>query len=178
MEGVPMSKWPLTPLIPTSHVASLCRQVIDLPDHRCYPLEEYGKLRADGGRGSSEDNCTGILGEESLADYLGLEQGVDTRIYDNGGDGGVDLHYRGQTIDVKTASRDQRNPSLLVGAYQPLRADYYALVHRIGRTQFRLIGYSPRQFVANSPTREYEGEKVHVVPQENLFPFPLSIKKR
>lgn len=162
-----------TPFISSAQVPIQFQRIVEIPEYRAYPLKEYGRLRADGGKLDQENSCIGILGEEAFCQYLDMEYGVDTTVYDDGGDGGVDLTFAGQTVDVKTASRNQRNPALLVGAYQPLRAEYYALVHRIGSTQFRLIGYCPRQFVANSPTRELDGEEVHIVPQEDLFPFPF-----
>lgn len=168
-----MTDWSLTPFISAAQVPTQFQRVVEIPENRVYLLQEYGKLRADGGRFDRENSCIGIFGEECFCQYVGLKDGVDTAIYDDGGDGGVDLTFAGQTVDVKTASRNQRDPALLVGAYQPLRAEYYALIHRIGSRQFRLIGYCPRQFVANAPTREFNGEEVHVVPQEDLFPFPF-----
>lgn len=168
-----MTDGSLTPFISSAQVPTRFQPVVEIPESRAYPLEEYGRLRSDGGKLDRENSCIGILGEEAMCQYLGMECGVNTTVYNDGGDGGVDLTFAGQTVDVKTASRKQEHPALPVGAYQPLRAEYYALIHRIGSTQFRLIGYCPRQFVANAPTREFDGEEVHMVPQEDLFPFPF-----
>jgi len=90
----------------------------------------------------------------------------------DGGDGGVDLTYRGATIDVKTVGRHRDDPALTVDAYEPLRADYYVLASRVGQTDCRLLGYAPRQFVANAPIRYYDGEPYHFVDQRYLFPIP------
>lgn len=167
-----MRDWPLTPLVPASHVPKRFRPVIEIPEHRFCMLEEYGNLRADGGPGKRENHKLGILVEDAIARYLRDEDKVDTELYD-GGDGGVDLTFSGKSIDAKGASRVQCNPRLIVSAYKPLRADYYALANRIGPRQFRLVGYCPRQFVANARTERYNGEPVHIVPQDDLFPFPF-----
>lgn len=172
-----MGDWPLTPLVPASYVPERFRPVIEISEHHCYPLEEYGALRADGGVGNPQNHQLGILGEYALAQFLGIEKRIDTTLYDDGSDGGIDLNFAGQTVDVKTAGRTQRNPALLVGAYKPLRSEYYVLAQRIGPMQFRLVGYCPRQFVANAKVRKYDGEKVHVVPQNDLFPFPLWLNR-
>jgi len=92
-------------------------------------------------------------------------------VYADGGDGGVDLRYRGATIDVKTVSRHRTEPDLTVDAYDPLCADYYVLASRVGPSDVRLLDYALRQFVANAPTRTHERRPYHVVEQAYLFPL-------
>lgn len=167
-----MAEGPLTPLISAKNVPKRYRPLIEIPECRFYPLEEHGTLRADGGAGDPENHQLGILGEYALARFLGIEKRVDTELYDDG-DGGVDLNYAGNPIDVKAAGLGRSDPALTVGAYKPLNAQYYVLANRIGPSQFRLVGYCPRHFVANAPVRDYDGDSVHVVPQEDLFPFPF-----
>ncbi|WP_277543719.1 hypothetical protein [Haloarcula laminariae] len=93
---------------------------------------------------------------------------MNTEVY---ADGGVDLRYRGATIDVKTVGRHRTDPDLTVDAYDQLRADYYMLASRVGPSDVRLLGYAPRQFVANAPTRTHEGRPYHLIEQAYLFPL-------
>lgn len=164
-------KWSLRPPISAADVPRRLLPTVTLSQGRYYTLKDHGRRRVrNGAHGTFENHEIGILGEGAVAQYLGIETEVDTALHPDG-DGGVDLRYRGVTLDVKTASRCQSDPSLTVGAHQPLRADWYVLVHRVGETTFRLIGFAPRKFVANAPQWERDGRKFHLVPQEDLFPF-------
>lgn len=113
----------------------------------------------------------GILGEAAVAQFLDREEEVDTSLYDRG-DGGVDLSFRGVGIDVKTVGRHRSNPGLTVDAYAPLDANYYVLADRIGPSECRIVGYAPREFVANAKSIRHGDSYFHLVPQEDLFPFP------
>jgi hypothetical protein len=169
------SKWPLTPLVTAADLPETSLPVQQIPEDLYYVLEDHGERRVENGTlGSSRNHKMGILGEGALATFLDTRHSVDTSLYDRG-DGGIDLVFNGATIDVKTRGRHRSTPSLTVDAYQELRADYYALVHRIGLTNFRLIGYAPRKFVANAPIREHDGRKYHEIEQRDLFPFPSSL---
>lgn len=138
-------------------------------------IEEHGRQRPQNGAyGTEEDHVKGIIGEAVAAKFFGTLDGLDTALYENG-DGGVDLTYNGVTIDVKTVGRHDTDPALTVNTYQPLNADYYVLVDRIGTSECRLIGYAPKLFVKNAIQQEYRGEAYHYVPQSDLFPFPRRI---
>jgi hypothetical protein len=142
-----------------------------------YPIvEEHGRQRLQNGAyGTEENHVKGIIGEAVAAKFFGTLDRLDTALYESG-DGGVDLTYSGATIDVKTVGRDETDPALTVNTYQPLNADYYVLVDRIGPNECRLIGYAPKLFVKNAQQWENRhGETYHYVPQSDLFPFPRRI---
>lgn len=164
-------RWPLTPLVSAADIPSSLLPTIKIPEEQYHPLQEYGVQRGKNAYGTIDNHELGILGEGAVARFFGTTKAVDTAVYDRG-DGGVDLEVHGVTIDVKTGGRRYSTPDLIVNACQPLRADYYALVHRIGKMHFRLIGYAPRQFVANASIGKFHGQSCHVVPRDHLFPFP------
>jgi hypothetical protein len=55
--------------------------------------------------------------------------------------------------------------------YEQLTADCYVLASQLGERTSRLIGYAPREFVANARKWEGDGDTYHVVDQEYLYPF-------
>lgn len=164
-------RWPLTPLVSAADLPTSLLPRIELPEELYYPLYEHGARRSENTYGSVENHGLGALGEGAFGYFFGRPTAVDTTLYDHG-DGGSDFELHGVSIDVKTAGQEHSHPRLFVSAYQPLRADYYALVNRVGTTSFVLVGYAPRQFVANAPVQEHQGDPCHVVPREHLFPFP------
>lgn len=172
-EEVPPAKEPAaTPLFSAEDLSLSDYPVIHVPEKRLYALAENARHLAEQWDGSTDNFLKGLLGEFCYAKPLGKVQELDTEIYPDGGDGGSDLNYRGATIDVKTVGQHRSDPALTVDAYKPLRADYYALASRISKTDLRLIGYAPRKFVANAPTRQHNGKPYHIVEQRYLFPFP------
>jgi hypothetical protein len=72
---------------------------------------------------------------------------------------------------MKTVSCHRTGPDPTVNAYDQLRADYYVLASRVGPSDVGLLGYAPRQYVANAPTRTHEGRPYHLVEQAYLFPL-------
>ena len=164
-----------TPLFSAADLSIDDYPVVHIPENRLYMLQEYARRIANASRGSVENHRTGKIGEDAVAKPLGARESIDLDVYTDGGDGGFDLTHRGATIDVKTAGRHRCDPSLTVDAYEQLRADYYVLASRISETDVRLIGYAPRQFVANAPVQTYNGGDYHIVGQEYLFPFPRSL---
>ena len=164
-----------TPLFSAADLEISDYPVIHIPQNRLFVLQEYARRIAGASNGSVRNHRTGKIGEDAVAKPLGARDSIDLNIYTDGGDGGFDLTHRGASIDVKTVGRHRSDPALTVDAYEPLRADYYVLASRINETDIRLIGYAPRQFVANAPVRSYEGGDYHFVEQEYLFPFPESI---
>ncbi|MYL15730.1 hypothetical protein GLW36_03590 [Halorubrum terrestre] len=160
-----------TPLISAADIPIADRPTVHIPEKRVYPLSEHARRIAETWSGTPTDHLTGLLGEDGVAKRLGIAEQLDVEVYTDGGDGGTDLRYRGTTIDVKTVGRHRSDPDLTVDAYSPLNADYYALASRIGETDIRLIGYAPRDFVANASTFRYEDRPYHCVEQEYLFPF-------
>jgi len=161
-----------TPLISAAELDISQYPVINVPENRFYPFTEFANRLSDSWYGSTRNHLISKLGEFGWAKPLGIEKDVDTEIRADGGDGGTDLNYRGATVDVKTVGQHRSDPALTVDAYEPLRADYYALASRIGKMDVRLIGYAPRKFVANAPVCHHEGEPYHLVEQRYLFPFP------
>ena len=160
-----------TPLISAADVPIAERPTVPVPDERFYPLAEHAGRIADTWSGTRRNHLTGLLGEDALAKHLGISDRLDVEVYTDGGDDGFDLRFRGATIDVKTVGQHRSDPDLTVDAYRPLHADYYALASRVGETDVRLVGYAPRDFVANARTFTHDGRPYHVVEQDYLFPF-------
>ena len=170
-DSTPQSEPAPTPLVSTADVPLNDHPVVPILDRRATALESHAHRIADHARGSPADHVTGLLGEDGVAQHLGVADSLDVEVRADGGDGGVDLHYRGATIDVKTVGRHRSDPALTVDAPDPLRADYYVLASRIGPRNVRLLGYTPRWFVANAPIRTSDEGPYHFVSQEYLFPF-------
>jgi len=161
-----------TPLVSTAEVSAAKMPCQPIEESRLYVLDEVASRIAETAPGTSDNHLTGKLGEQAFANHVGIGGRLDTEVRADGGDGGSDLTYRGATIDVKTVGRHRSDPALTVDAYEPLRADYYVLASRVGQTDCRLIGYAPRQFVANAPIHNYQGDPYHFVDQRYLFPIP------
>lgn len=161
-----------TPLVSAEQLSIGSYPTVRIPEEQLYALKEHADRIADSWGGTVDNHRTGLLGEAAVARFLGIEDSLNIEVYTDGGDGGVDLEYRGASIDVKTVGRHRTDPSLTVDAYEPLTADYYVLTSRIGAVDFRLIGYVPRWFVANAPVQTHQGEQYHIVDQRYLFPFP------
>jgi len=170
--GSPQTEPAPTPLVSAERLSIASYPTIRIPEERLYALEERADRIADSWSGTADNHRTGLLGEDAVARYLGVKDSLNVEVYADGGDGGVDLEYRGATIDVKTVGQHRTDPSLTVDAYEPLTADYYVLASRLGGIDFRLIGYVPRWFVANAPVQTHQGEQYHIVDQRYLFPFP------
>lgn len=141
-------------------------------DEGCYyTLSEHAGRISDNWSGDRRNHLTGLLGEAAVAKHLGISDRLDVEVYADGGDGGVDLEFRGATIDVKTVGQPRSDPDLTVDAYKPLRADFYTLASRIGETEVRLIGYAPCRSVAKAPRFSYKGRPYYTLGQEYLHPF-------
>lgn len=147
----------------------------NVPEEQLYPLEEHARSIANNWSGSQRDHLVGLMGESSFAQPLGMVDRLDFEVYADGGDGSADFPYRGATVDVKTVGRHRKDPTLAVGAYEPLNADYYALASRISETGIRLIGYAPRRLVANVPVCTHQGDEYQLVGQEYLFLLPQAL---
>lgn len=160
-----------TPLISAADVPVPERPTVHIPQERLHPLAEHAGQIAETWSGTQRSHLKGLVGEAALASHLGIPDRLDVEVYTDGGDGGFDLQFRGAKIDVKTVGQHRFDPYLTVDKYKPLRADYYALMSRVSETDVRLIGYAPRQFVANAQTIACDGQPYHVVEQDYLFPF-------
>jgi hypothetical protein len=170
------NRWPLTPYVSAADIPKSLLPTVEITEERLYVLKDHGRRRVgNGAHGSERNHILGILGEGALAEYHGIATSVDTNLYADG-DGGVDFRWGRTTVDLKTVGRGRRNPDLTVDAYSSLNADYYALAKRLGESAFRLVGYAPRQFVANARVAESDGRRYHVVPREDLFPFPRTLQ--
>lgn len=144
---------------------------VPIPEELYYPLGEHAGQIADTWSGDRRDHLTGLLGEAAVAEYLGITDQLDVEVYTDGGDGGVDLEFRGATMDVKTVGQPRSGPDLTVDAYKPLRADFYALASRVGETEVRLVGYAPCRSVAQAPRFSHKGRPYYTLGQEYLHPF-------
>jgi hypothetical protein len=175
-DDVPPAEEPAaTPLFSAAELDVEDYPLCHIPEEQFYAITAQARELADHSNGDVKSWITGLLGENGYARSVGRVDSLSHEVMTDGGDGGTDLSYRGATVDVKTVGRHRADPCLTVDAYEPLRADYYALASRISKTDIRLIGYAPRQFVANAPTRYHEGEPYHFVDQEYLFPFPSQL---
>lgn len=172
-EHVSPSREPFpTPWISAADIPLSACPTQRLSDERRVVVEEWARKIANTWTGSDRNHIVGKLGEDALAHSFGLPDRLDVEVYTDGGDGGTDLWIAGACVDVKTVGEQYaHSPELWVAVRESLDADYYALVSRIGTSDFRLIGYAPRCFVANAPVRSHRGERYHVVPRDYLFPF-------
>lgn len=164
-----------TPLITAADLDINNFPIVHIKESKLYAIQSHAQNIADQSPGNVKNHQTGKLGEYAVAKPLGVHEDIDFRAYTDGGDGGFDVRYNGATIDVKTASQRYSEPALMIDAYQPLRADYYALASRISKNDIRLIGYVPRKFVADAPVQHNNGDACHYVEQEYLIPFPQSL---
>lgn len=160
-----------TPLVSAADVDINQLATRTIPEGRSTALETVAEDIASGWAGSTRNHHIGLLGEDALAQFFGIPNALNTEVYPDGGDGGVDLLVNGARVDVKTVGRRRSNPALTVNVYEQLTADYYALASRIGPRTVRLIGYAPWEFVANARKCEHNDDKYHIVEQEYLFPF-------
>ncbi|MGB9932892.1 hypothetical protein [Haloarcula amylolytica] len=160
------------PLVSSAQLSIEDYPSVHINEERFYTLQEWARCISETTTGTAKDHLTGLLGEDALAQQLGITDDLTTEVYPDGGDGGVDLQYHGMTIDVKTVGRHNTDPALTVGANRQLTADYYVLASRVGQSDVRLIGYAPREFITEAPTLTHEGRSYHRVTQECLFPIP------
>jgi hypothetical protein len=165
------------PLIPASKAVGPMQPVVTVPRNKRIPLTEHAARRAIDSRGTPENHQRGILGEWAVSRLLGIEDRLDTEVYEYG-DSGVDLRYHGKTIDVKTVGPHASNPELWVDLTQSLNAEYYVLAQQVSTARLRVIGYAPREAVANAYERDissavdWHAERVRAVPQDELYPIP------
>lgn len=173
---VPPAKEPApTPLFSAAQLDVEDYPLVHIPEEQLYIIVEHANRLAKHSHGDVESWIKGLLGEIAYTRPIGLTKELDFEVIADGGDGGTDFSYHGATVDVKTVGQHRTDPHLTVDAYEPLTADFYALASRIGKTDVRLIGYAPRQFVANAPVWYDDGEPYHTVTQEYLFPFPPAL---
>lgn len=162
-----------TPLVSADSVEADQLPVVQVPGEQVLALETVAEEIAAESPGTKNNHHLGLLGEVALARYLGISipDAVDTEVYTDGGDGGIDLHFNGETIDVKTAGLRRTDPALTVDADGPLNADKYVLASRIGQRDVRLIGNAPQAVVRSARKEEYDGRSYYCVEQGRLVPF-------
>lgn len=160
------------PLVSTADVPVDSLPIITIPEGELHAAEIAGAERAMDHSGTIQQHELGARGEYAVAKYLGVEERFDTEVYPKGDDG-FDLVYSGAKLQVKTASRIQNNPQLLVPTHQDLTSDYYILVQDVSRPVFRLLGYTDRRTVREAPI--FHGIQVteaYSLDQDRLEPFP------
>jgi hypothetical protein len=164
-------KNPIQPLNPAAELAYHEYPVIQIPENRRTPIKRRAQDIAEQWFGDPEDHFIGKIGEWAVASYLGVENQLDLEVYADGGDGGFDLDYDGQSIEIKTARQGTEQPRLPIGHKEPLNAEWYVLAKRIGKTNVQLIGAAPRgtvQAVRDHCDHSDMGE-YSFVSQEYLF---------
>lgn len=165
---------------PITSVADLLKSsfpTVMIPDCKYQPLCDTGARRAKNSFGTIDRHERGALGEGAFEQLLGLENAVDTELYEYG-DPGYDFDLAIGTVDVKTARPRWDYPSLMVDASKELAADYYVLIHQLSQRCYRVLGYAPAAVVAQAPIRQirvHEATRVRDVPQDWLWPFTSTV---
>lgn len=157
------------PLVPASEYPPSRHPVRDLDDARVDALEMRAEAIAEQSPGTTERHLMGKVGEDAVAKYLDVRQTVDTAVYADGGDEGIDLQYQGDTIDVKTVRG--ADDDLTVDANGELTADYYVLAQLLGPCSVRLLGYAPVELIQSSPALGRGSRKHYRIPQDRLYPL-------
>lgn len=170
-----MSNIETKPLVPASRIPIQSKPIIEIPANIRHCLEELGTKRAMNSRGTIEENIRGIKGEWAVAKYLGIENNIDTEIYDYG-DGGVDLRYQGQSIDVKTVGRRANNPNLWVDKNIKLNASKYVLAQELNPSLYQIHGYAFKSEVDKARVRDisemWHANLVREIGQDRLHSLP------
>lgn len=145
---------------------------IDLGEGPLYAAQGNAeRFVTDGGCDSRKGTVIGQLGENVFKQYVPKNLEMDTEVRPSG-DIGWDFKYGGLRWDIKTVGRHRTEPSLTVDACSRLRADRYALVNRIGKTVFRLVGYTNHARVKEQGIRLSEHGAYRLVERDQLIPFP------
>jgi hypothetical protein len=92
-----------TPLVSAADVDRTQLATRTIPCSQADGLKLATRKIASGWAGDTRDHYVGLLGEDALAQFFGVPEGLNTEVYADGGDGDVDLRVNGATIDVKTA---------------------------------------------------------------------------
>jgi hypothetical protein len=161
------------PIVSVAHLPDTSFPTVMIPDRKYQPLCDTGARRAMNSFGTIDRHERGALGEGAFEQLLGLENAVDTELYEYG-DPGYDFDLSIGTVDVKTARPRWDQPSLMVGASKELAADYYVLIHQLSQRCYRVLGYAPAAVVAQAPVRQirvHEAGRVRDVSQDWLWPF-------
>jgi hypothetical protein len=164
-----------SPFVPVSEIPVDQLPIVYIKKSRRDALEICGTKRANGSSGTPENHMMGIKGEYAVAKFYGDPDGVDTAV-DKSSDGGVDLDILGD-IQVKTCGSQVNNPKLMISDTENLHADHYVLVQELDRSSYRIIGYAPKQTVANAPVSRFAtiDEPVRVIEQPDLWQPPRPI---
>jgi hypothetical protein len=163
----------LEPLTPAAQLAYDDYPVIPIPENRRSMIQHHTREIAENSYGNPQNHLTGKLGEFAVAKYLGigpLKQELDLSIYTDGGDGGFDLIYDGEKIEVKTVGAQTEDPALRIDHTKPLIADRYILTRQMSKTDIQLIGWAPQSTVQAARNQNDMGQ-YFFVDQEHLFPM-------
>ena len=164
-----------TPLFSSAAYPLEEHRTVDVTPERRSALDVSCREIAETWDGSPERHSEGKYGEDAFFQYVGSEEQLNVDVIPDGGDGGIDGFVNGASVQIKTVGRQHAHqPELWVDTNSPSKADYYVLVSRLGPSTFRLVGYVPRWFVWNAPTRTHNGGTYRVVDREYLFPIPKS----
>jgi len=135
--------------------------------------------RIDGGtvfgdNDSLTSHQTGILGEMAVAELYATD--IDTETYAFG-DGGIDVHLWGSSVDSKaTTTNKMQYPELLVCDDNDLAADLYFLTHiqnwGPGGAKVRVLGYCTRERVGAKTAVRHPGETKNFVVEPKELTLP------
>lgn len=159
------------PLISVADIGKRELPVVELDESELYGAQAAAeRLVADGGCDSFAGTVAGSLGHECVNKLLPGSHKPDTQPR-MCGDGGVDLIWNGHPCDVKTASRVQQTPQLVVDCTYELYAERYILVNRIGDTACRIVGYTNIGTVMAQDVTIEDNSALRYIPRDKLIPF-------
>jgi hypothetical protein len=168
---VPLEKLPTVKLTPEE-----IKRVDEIARARCESYQSIDGGMVFGDRSSLTSHQVGFLGETAVGKFYRLP--VDSNIYPENGDDGVDLRLYDTNVDVKTtATNALQLPQLLVRADKELPADMYVRTHVLScdrsGARVRILGAASRQLVANREPKKHPGStRNYVVDPSELTLLP------
>jgi hypothetical protein len=168
---VPLKKLPTVKLTPEE-----IKRVDEIARARSESYQSIDGGVVFGDRNSLTSHQVGFLGETAVGKFYRLP--IDSNIYPENGDNGVDLQLYGTGIDVKTtATTALELPQLLVRADKGLSADMYVRTHVLScdrsGAKVRILGAASKQVVKDRKPRKHPGStRNYVVEPSELTLLP------
>ena len=108
----------------------------------------------------------GMLGEIAISKYLKIPLNPEVLV---GGDGGIDLHYKGQTIQVKTRTHIAPPVYMMYTTKEELVADWHILCTIESPTSVGIRGFiSKKKFVTLAKVMNFTYNDCFVVDEKLL----------
>lgn len=121
-------------------------------------------------RSDFEIDLAGALGEVAVEGFL-VGSTRDTALY-KAGDTGVDIQYRGASIQVKTRLEDYAEPHAYVNSLSEFRADWIVQCHLRSLTTVRIVGFIGRdEFAELCFDRDFGYGNRKCVKESSLYPI-------